>query len=166
MPPSVQSRGRGRGRSRSRTEVLTDSYNSSPFLTPTITSEVSLSESPSTTDNNRSESGFCSTSSSPKSLISSGTGVYNSHGRGRGVHLKRNVAPDDPHWTVTNLTDVQFNAIIRPKKPDELGTLGEEIQVIVNYFPILQFPHTGLVYQYNIQIRNKKNFEIHRDRRR
>ena len=51
-------------------------------------------------------------------------------------------------------------------KPDEIGELGEKIQVNANYFPLLQFPYKGLVYKYNIKINNKKNLEIHRDRRR
>jgi hypothetical protein len=119
---------------------------------------------PTNTDTSTPDTGF---SSAPIDTQRSTT-VAKGKGRGRGgvAPLKQNVVPDDPHWTVTNLTDAQFNSISRPKKPDELGTLGQQIQVIANYFPILQFPHKGLVYKYHIQIRNRKNFEIHRERRR
>jgi hypothetical protein len=124
-----------------------------------------VSSTPLTLDTSAHDTGFSSSSSdiqpSPTPAQSAPKG-----GRGRGDHLKRNVAPADPHWTVTNLTDAQFHSSKRPKKPDELGRLGEQIQVIANYFAILQFPHRGLVYKYQIQIRNRKNLEIHRERRR
>jgi hypothetical protein len=162
MSPSVQGRGRGRG----RTEPFINSSNS-PLRSPSsIISNEPSSLSPSTRDDNQSESGFYSGPSSIQSSKSSPTSIYSGRGRGRGTHLKRNIIPDDPHWIVTNLTDAQFNSISRPKKPDELGTLGQQIQVIANYFPILQYPHKGLVYQYHIQIRNRKNLEIHRQHRR
>jgi len=120
---------------------------------------------PTTTDPSRPDTDFSSASSDTRPTSTSSAAVATGRGRGRST-LKRNIVPDDPHWTVTNLTDAQFNSINRPKKPDELGTLGEQIKVIANYFPILQYPHKGLVYKYHIQIRNKKNLEIHRERRR
>ena len=156
----------GRGRGRRCVEPLNNSSNSLPSVEPPSISEKPSSLSPSTRDDNQSESGFSSASSLTQSPISSPTSIHSYRGRGRGIHLKRNIVPEDPHWTVTNLTDAQFKSIIRPKKPDELGTLGQQIQVIANYFPILQFPHKGLVYKYHIQIRNRKNFEISRERRR
>ncbi len=162
MSPSVQ----GRGRGRARTEPFINSSNGPLRSPPSIISDESLSLSSTTRDDNQSESGFSSASSSIQSSKSSPTSIYSVRGRGRSTPLKRNIVPDDPHWTVTNLTDAQFNCINRPKKPDELGTLGEQIKVIANYFPILQYPHKGLVYKYHIQIRNKKNSEIHRERRR
>jgi len=162
MIPSVQ----GRGRGRSLTQLLTNSSHFSPLWASDNTIEVPSSLDPSTIDENQSESGFSSASSSTKSSILLQTSVDSGRGRGRGAHLKRTVVLDDPHWNVTNLTDAQFNSIIRPKKPDKLGILGEQIQLIANYYPVLQFPHKGLVYQYHIQIRNKKDFEIHRERRR
>jgi hypothetical protein len=137
---------------------------------PVITSSTLLSQNSSPTESKRSESGFYSASISPEYSTPSPTSIYSGHGRGRGrgrcARLRENATPEDPYWTVTNLTEAQFHSISRPKKPDELGTLGEQIQVIANYFPILQFPHRGLVYKYQIQMRNKKNLEIHRDRRR
>jgi len=180
MASSQPTKGRGRGRgathstgpappsitpsteiSASTTSVVIDTPSSSD----TPTTHESVSTTPTTTDTSRPDTGFSSASSDIQSTATSSTTVAKGRGRG-GLPLKRTVVPDDPHWTVTNLTDAQFNSIIRPKKPDELGTLGEQIQVIVNYYPILQFPHKGLVYQYHIQIRNKKDFEIHRERRR
>ncbi len=160
MSPSVQ----GRGRGRARTEPFINSSNSPLRSPPSNISNEQSSLSPSTRDDNQSESGFYSGSSSIQSSKSSPTSIYS--GRGRGTHLKRNTIPDDPHWMVTNLTDAQFNSISRPKKPDELGTLGQQIQVIANYFPILQYPHKGLVYQYHIHICNRKNLEIRRQHRR
>jgi hypothetical protein len=143
MPPPE----RGRGRGRNRTEL----HPSSPIK-----------------DDDQLESGFGSVSSSTESFTSPTTSVSIGYGRGRGRGslVKRNVVPDDLHWTVTDLTPNDFNSTVRPKKPDELGTLGQHIQVMANYFPILQFPHKGLVYRYQIQMQNRKNREVHRDRRR
>jgi hypothetical protein len=115
-------------------------------------------------DTSRPDTSFSSASSGTQPSATSLPVVAS--GRGRGTHLKRNVVVDDPYWIVTKLTNEQFQSNIRPTKPDELGRLGQQIQIIVNYFPILQFPHRGLIYQYHIQIRNKKNFEISRERRR
>jgi hypothetical protein len=162
MPQS----GHGRGRGKHRNQLLADSYDFIPSPIPVVNSGIILPKSSPTIDGSESESGFSSASSSAQSSISSQRSIPKGRGRGRGAHLKQNVVPDDPHWTVTNLTDAQFKSISRPKKPDELGTLGQQVQVIANYFPILQFPHKGFVYKYHIQIRNRKKFEIPRDRRR
>ncbi len=161
-------KGRGRGRARNHPPSITDSIAFSSSLIAIITSSTLPSENSSTIDNSRSDSGFSSTSPSIKYPTPSPTSIYASRGRGRGCRtsLREKAVPADPHWTVTNLTDAQFHSNKRPKKPDELGILGEQIQVIANYFPILQFPHRGLVYKYQIQIRNRKNLEIHRERRR
>jgi hypothetical protein len=123
-----------------------------------------VSSTPVTLDTSANDTGFSSSSSDIQPLPTPAPSAPK--GRGRSVHPKPNVAPPEPYWTVTNLTDAQFHSSKRPKKPDELGILGEQIQVIANYFPILQFPHRGLVYKYQIQIRNRKNLEIHRERRR
>jgi hypothetical protein len=179
MASSQPAKGRGRGRGTIHSTVpqppsntpSTDISASVAQLTidtsqssDTPATHELASTTPTTIDTSRPDTGFSSASRDTQSAATSSKSAVQP--KGRGTRLKPNVAPDDPHWTVTNLTRAQFDTNDRPKKPDELGTLGEEIQVIVNYFPILQFPHTGLVYRYNIQIRNKKNFEIHRDRRR
>ena len=179
MASSQPPKGRGRGRpttqptnpapasitpandaSTSSTPVTLDT----PPLSDTPPTDESVTPRPPTTDTSRPDTGFSSASTGFQSSVASTPIVTKP--RGRGQHLKRDVAPEDPHWTVTNLNQSQFNSIIRTKKPDELGTLGEHIKVLVNYFPILQFPHKGLVYRYHIQIRNRKNFEIPRERRR
>ena len=167
MQPLV--RGRGRGRGHATLGSLSDYINFSSSSTPTITDMNSpLDERRTTIHSTESESGFSSASdildypSPPKSKICCGRG----RGRTTSKILQENIVPDDPHWTVTNLTQAQFYSTERPKKPDELGTLGQQIRVIANYFPILQFPQRGLVYKYQIQIRNRKHLEIHRDRRR
>jgi hypothetical protein len=160
MPEPVLGRGRGRRRS----PVL---INSNQYLTPVVssaTSDLSLSPDSSIRDDDRSESGFSSASSGfPLSTMSSPTVPK---GRGRGDRLKQKLPPEDPHWNVTKLDNSQFYLNARPTKPDELGILGDQIQVIANYFPILQYPHQGLVYRYHVQIRNRKNLETHRDLRR
>src|SRR5689334_2337965 len=118
-----------RGRGRSRTQLLTNSYDIISLSAAVISNEVTLPISSSIVDDNQSESDFSSASSYTKSSTSSQTNIYNGHGHGRGAHLKQNVVPDDPHWIVTKLTDAQFKSNIRPKKPNELGTLGDHIQV-------------------------------------
>ena len=155
---------RGRGRGRSRTKPFCDSENGFSYSAPHITAEKPPSLTFITIADNRSESGISSGSISPTS--SEGPHTYSYKGRGRASNLRRDIAPHDPYWTVTNLTQAQFHTHERPKKPDELGALGNEIKVIANHFPILQFPQRGLVYKYQIQIRNRKDFEIHRERRR
>src|SRR5689334_18533282 len=115
MLQPIHGRGRGRGR------LPTGSYNSSPSLVSPITSELSLSPNSSPKDDNQSESGFSSASSDIQLSTSAQTKI--STGRGRGAHLKRNLVSEDPHWTVTNLTKIQFNSNIQPTEPNELGTL-------------------------------------------
>jgi len=173
MASSQAPKGRGRGRPTAHSSEppppSVTSVSTTPATADTTSScvtpatDVAAAKTPITTDTSRPDTGFSSASSS---FQPSTTATPVSGGRGRGTHLKRNVVPADPYWTVTNLTNADFYSSDRPKKPDELGSLGQQIQVIVNYFPILQFPHKGLVYKYHIQIRNKKNLEIHRDHRR
>ncbi|CAF4410459.1 unnamed protein product, partial [Rotaria magnacalcarata] len=82
--------------------------------------------------------------------------LTNNIGRGRGTHLRQKLKPPDPHWKVSELTTQQFNSKACPSPRDEQNNVGDEIKVLVNYFPILDFPRSGLVYQYDIQINNKK----------
>jgi hypothetical protein len=179
MASSQGGRSRGRARqSQSSTEppppsitpstdisisTLSITEDTSPSATSPVVHDPELSTS-TTLDTSGHDTGFSSPSSDtqpkPKSVSAA------PKGRGRPRTTKQNVVPDDPCWMVTNLTDTVFYSNNRPKKPDELGTLGDQIEVIANYFPILQFPHRGLVYKYQIQIRNWKNLEIHRERRR
>ncbi|CAF4203077.1 unnamed protein product, partial [Adineta steineri] len=156
MSQPIQGRGRGRGRLIQQLSYLTTSS-----IGTSLQSGIS-----STNDDDRSESGFSSASSDSYSSVVPPLITSLGRGRGRGAGLKQNTPPTDPHWTVNNLTKEQFHSNYRPKKPHQLGDLGEQIRVIANYFPILKFPHKGLVYKYQIQIRNKKDLEIHRDRRR
>ncbi|CAF1451736.1 unnamed protein product [Rotaria magnacalcarata] len=85
--------------------------------------------------------------------------LTNNIGRGRGTHLRQKLKPPDPHWKVSELTTQQFNSKACPSPRDEQNNVGDEIKVLVNYFPILDFPRSGLVYQYDIQINNKKGSE-------
>jgi len=64
------------------------------------------------------------------------------------------------------LTTNELQPKIRLHKPDELGTIGQQIKVMVNYFLVLQFPQEGFVYEYHIQMRNKRDFEISRQNQR
>jgi len=181
MASSQPTKGRARGRGSTHSTgppppSLTPSIDISTSATPLTIDPTGSSDTPAThesvlpipttIDASRPDTGFSSAPSDTRPASTSSATVAIGRGRGRSTPLKRNIVPDDPHWTVTNLTDAQFNSINRPKKPDELGTLGEQIKVIANYFPILQYPHKGLVYKYHIQIRNKKDFEIYRERRR
>ncbi len=179
MASSQPTKGRGRGRGATHSTgppppSITPSTDISASTTPFTSDTTRSSDSPGThesvspiptkIDASRPDTGFSSASSDTQPATMSSATIPKS--KGRGTHLKKTIVPDDPHWMVTNLTDAQFNSISRPKKPDELGTLGQQIQVIANYFPILQYPHKGLVYQYHIKIHNRKSLEIHRERRR
>ncbi|CAF0807946.1 unnamed protein product [Rotaria sp. Silwood1] len=179
MSGSQPPKGRGRGRTAIHSTEpslpsITPSIDVSAATTPatidtsssstTPVTDVSVATTSTTTDESTADTGISSASSicqTPTVASSTGKGI-----RGRGRPPKRDTVPDDPYWTVNNLTYAQFHSNTRPTKPNELGTLGQQIQVIVNYFPILQFPHKGLVYKYHIQIRNRKDFEIPRERRR
>ncbi|CAM4972896.1 unnamed protein product [Rotaria socialis] len=83
----------------------------------------------------------------------------NKRGRGRGTHLRQQFKAPDPLWKVSELTSEQFHSKARPSQPDEPNNISDEIKVLVNYFPIRDFPRSGLVYQYDIQINNKKGSE-------
>ncbi|UJR36677.1 hypothetical protein I4U23_029394 [Adineta vaga] len=155
---------RPRGRGRAQTNKYHNDY-ASISISPTPRTS-SLSSIPSSETANRSDSGVSTASSDDRSTQTTPDPIPIGRGRGRGTLTKRINPPPDPFWTVTELSKEQFNTYQRPTKPDQLGDLGEQYRVFVNYFPILQFPRKGLVYQYHIQIRNKKDFEIHRDRRR
>ena len=185
MASSQIPKGRGRGRSAAA---------SSTAPTPSITSNIDASRTPASatidtsasfpTAINEPSTSTISTTSRPNTFSTShssasntaqlldpspsveGGGGARGPGLSRGSQLEQDTVLTDPYWIVTNLTDAQFNSNERPTKPDEIGELGEKIQVIANYFPLLQFPYRGLVYKYNIKINNKKNLEIHRDRLR
>ncbi|CAM4770677.1 unnamed protein product, partial [Rotaria magnacalcarata] len=173
-PQLPKGRGRARPTTHSTAPPPPSITPSTDISTPLTVDNSSISDSPATdesvpsptitTDQSRPETGYSSisTSSQPAPV----TTPVVSTARGRADRLKRNVAPADPHWTVSDLTAAQFKSNKRPVKPDELGIIGQQIQVIANYFPIRQYPNRGLVYQYHIQIRDWKNLEIHRDRRR
>ncbi|CAM4856969.1 unnamed protein product [Rotaria socialis] len=153
----------GRGRGRIPKNACYEDSSTFPMSTTSSHSSLSSPVSSSKCDI-QSESGYSSISTS--SQPSPPTRPVVTTARGRAGRWKRNVAPEDPHWTVSDLTAIQFQSNTRPVKPDELGTIGQPIQVIANYFPILQYPRRGLVYRYHIQIHDWKNLEIHRDRRR
>ncbi|CAF1302297.1 unnamed protein product [Adineta steineri] len=142
---------KGRGRSRQQTNALESTV-------PTAT-EVNVA----------------TTSDSVEPLTTSQTTTMS--GRGRGKNLKRKPVVPEPHmtididssnssWKVSDLNNHQFWSNDRPLKPVELGTLGQQIKVLVNYFPVLQFPHKGLVYQYHFIVENKRKTCIPRIQRR
>ena len=92
--------------------------------------------------------------------------AHQQKGRDRGAHLKRKVAVPDSYWSLSDLTASQFKSNARPTKPIELGIIGQQIEVKVNYFPIVQFPETGYAYQYHIRMENKANHKTSRHHRR
>jgi hypothetical protein len=180
MDSSQPAKGRGRPRVSANptgppAPAITSSTDASASSTPATidtpttsvisTTDVSAITTPTTATTSRPDTGFSSASSGFQPSATSSPTVPKGRGRG-GERLKQKLSPEDPHWTVTKLDNSQFYSNTRPTKPDELGILGDQIQVIANYFPILQYPHQGLVYRYHIQIRNRKNLEIHRDLRR
>ncbi|CAF3918070.1 unnamed protein product [Rotaria sordida] len=146
MSLSQQSEESGRGQQRTQT-CSSLSTDDSPSAIPKI-SDVSI---PLTTDN-------------VQTLTASQTTPMG--GRGRGAHLKPRTLVPHSHWKVSDLTIVQFKSNTQPSKPKELGKIGEAIEVMVNYFPIIKYPHSGLVYQYDIQIKTKNLFKVLREHRR
>ncbi|CAF5158588.1 unnamed protein product, partial [Rotaria magnacalcarata] len=106
--------GRGRGRI-PKNAVYKDS---SSFPMPTTSGDFSLPSLSSSKYDLQSESGYSSTSTSSQPSPPTGPAVPTA--RGRGDRFKRNVAPADPHWTVSDLTAAQFKSNKRPVKPDEL----------------------------------------------
>ncbi len=139
----------GRGRSRQRSNVADASHL-----------DVPAPAMPATTDDN-----ISSTPDVVQSGITSQTKAT-TRGLGRGGRLRRKIEAPDPHWTVSDLTIEQFQSKARPSKPTELGTIGQPIKVTVNYFPVRKFPDSGLVYQYHIEIKNKRNSQISSHQRR
>ncbi|CAF2600413.1 unnamed protein product [Rotaria sp. Silwood2] len=147
MSLSQQSTGRGHGQPGTQAVSSVSSDDSSSVIPKT--SDVSIS---SITDN-------------VQMLTASRKTPMNS-GRGRGAHLKQKTVVPDPGATISDLTIGQFKSNDRPTKPNELGKIGNHIKVMVNYFPIVEFPHSGLVYQYDIQIKSKNSFKVLREHRR
>ncbi|CAF3977665.1 unnamed protein product [Adineta steineri] len=142
---------KGRGRSRQQTNALESTV-------PTAT-EVNVA----------------TTSDSVEPLTTSQTTTMS--GRGRGKNPKRKPVVPEPHmtididssnssWKVSDLNNQQFWSNDRPLKPVELGTLGQQIKLWVNYFSVVQFPHKGLVYQYHFIAENKRKTCIPRIQRR
>ncbi|CAF4984306.1 unnamed protein product, partial [Rotaria sp. Silwood1] len=124
----------------------------------------SLTESSSSTVSKTTHDTMISTTDNVLQVIKSSP--TSNSGRDPGTHLKQKYQAADPHWKVSDLTMAEFNSNVRPSKPDEQKSIGQEIQVKVNYFPILGFPRRGLVYQYDIQIKNKMNLKLSRDLQR
>ncbi|CAF3860432.1 unnamed protein product, partial [Rotaria sp. Silwood1] len=124
----------------------------------------SLTESSSSTVSKTTHDTMISTTDNVLQVIKSSP--TSNSGRDRGTDLKQKYQAADTHWKVSDLTMAEFNSNVRPSKPDEQKSIGQEIQVKVNYFPILGFPRRGLVYQYDIQIKNKMNLKLSRDLQR
>jgi hypothetical protein len=140
--------GRGRGRARISTVSVNEDFRPSTDA---------LSSSPDPTTNPIKSSN----TSQPVSCMG--------RGRGRGIQRKKN------EGIITNLNDNNTTLTLsvdtlqltdRPSKLSDKGTIGNEIRIMVNYFPVVQYPKDGLVYQYYIEIRNKCGTKINRQRRR
>ena len=127
----------GRGRGRPRTQEVQSSSNDIPAAAAAVYVSPSA--------------GGMKTANASQLFITS------SRGRGHRILSRREDHAPDPHWTISDLTIDQFKTNERPSKPTELGTSGEPITVIANCFPVVQFPQEGLIYQYDMQIWNKKN---------
>jgi hypothetical protein len=148
MASSGLSRGRGQGRGRQPIHPVGSSIIDIPVsTTPKTTDAIQI-----TTD------AFPSLNDLQLPVVSQTT-IPSGRGRGRQPKI-------DPRWIISDLTTDQFMSKARALKPIELGKVGHEIEVMVNYFPVLQFPRQGLVYQYEIQINNKRNSKLPRIRQR
>ena len=77
-------------------------------------------------------------------------------GRGRGDRLRQVGMVSDPHWVVSAFTADEFRTDRRPTKPTEQGNLGKPVRLLANYFPVLEYPNDGLVYRYDIEMRNER----------
>ncbi|CAF0788505.1 unnamed protein product [Adineta ricciae] len=83
------------------------------------------------------------------------------------TEMMTNQVMDGPEAKTSVSSDVMpvQRSLSRLAKSDELGTLGRKIEILVNYFPVLQFPQEGVVYRYTIEIRNKRCQIIRRNLR-
>ncbi|CAF1158155.1 unnamed protein product, partial [Didymodactylos carnosus] len=75
-------------------------------------------------------------------------------------------ANESSKFMVSELTSNQFLTNVRPLKPKEPGKLGQAIEVMVNYYPVTQYPKKGIVYQYHVDIKSAKDVELQSSRRR
>jgi len=148
MASSQQPKGRGRGRQRTQEAS-------------SLSNDVSTTAIPNTTDVD-----ISSTAGEVQKVVTSLPTTTSGRGRGRGILSRREVQIPDPHWNVSDLSFDQFMSDDRPSKPTELGIIGNQITVSVNYFPVHQFPQEGLVYQYDLEIRNKRGRLIRREHQR
>jgi hypothetical protein len=80
--------------------------------------------------------------------------------------LTLSVQHGDPSWNLGDLIADQFRTNERPSPPIELGTVGRELNLFVNYFPVRDFPKEGLVYQYHFDIDIQRQTFIPREQRR
>jgi hypothetical protein len=141
---------RGRGRPRQRTQEATSLSDDLSATAVSNTTDVDIS----------------STTADMQMAVTFPTTTTSGRGRGRGIRLGRVTEIPDPRWTVSDLSIDQFKSNVRPSKPIEVGKIGDPITVIANYYPITQFPQEGIVYQYDIQIRNERDRLIPREYRR
>ena len=143
---------KGRGRGRGRLHTTEGDFSTDIVPPPTI---------PKTTD-------VETTSKTDTAQTLATSPATTAIGRGRGRRTVRKVEVDvpDPEWTVSDLSKDDFQTKTRPSKPSEVGTIGEQITVLVNYFPVVKFPQEGIAYQYDIEIKNKNDRLVRRDHQR
>ncbi|CAF1045850.1 unnamed protein product [Rotaria sordida] len=160
MASSCSTGGRGRGRGRASTRKI-DEIPSPSIITPSpsvITSSPSI-----VTPSSEHDSAVSDDNSSSKSQPVLPIGGS----RGRGFRRKqKQMVPSDPHHLDSTLTVDTLQPSIQSIKSAESGTIGDPIEVMVNYFAIVQYPKQGLVYQYYIEIKNACGRLIQRNRRR
>ncbi|CAF1400715.1 unnamed protein product [Rotaria sordida] len=124
---STMPKGRGRARSTQQMEPTP----------PTLTSSHDVSIIVTTTSNSNENYGTEASSASSKLRPSAS-------GRGRDQLSKQTPAvAEESRWVVSTLTIEDFKSNSRPSKPNDQCTLGEEIRVIVNFFPVVQYPQKG-----------------------
>jgi hypothetical protein len=150
MASSQPSKGRGRGRGR---QPIHEAGSLSDVVPPPAIPKTTDVDTSSTTDD-------VQMLATPLATTTTG------RGRGHRPVRKVEVEVHDPVWTVSALSKDQFKSKTRPSKPSELGIIGQPIIVRANYFPIAEFPQEGIVYQYDIKIKDKKDRLIRRDHQR
>ena len=147
MASSDQPKGRGRGRGRAFTQQTQSGADLVPAPARTTTADVEPKPSTSA-DVEPKPSTSADVEPKPPTTTA---------GRGRGRRNTRKADVEVPSL---------FQADTRAAKPQTTGTSGKQITVRTNYFLISAFPQKGIVRQYDIEIKNKRDQLVARDHRR
>jgi hypothetical protein len=158
------------------------------LVTPTSDCSSSSSSPSSKRNDSRPDTGISSIRGSlllatPSSIIVP-VGRGRGRGRGRGLNTYTDT-PNSPSLTPISRNEIdnptingnasvtdaaQYKVDCSPMTHQEsfqsLGSIGEEIQVLSNYFAIDKYPEQGIVYEYAIEIKTPMGRDAHRHIRR